>query len=117
MFNVDEVWQYRLWIWRGVLRELGWPDIAIVAWAEQYREEAKAPGWFYHEPASYYLVDAVVPERLEQRLSRQELAQLRREIMAALEDKMPTQYDSRNYDFKPTADHVREILNRYGSGR
>lgn len=114
MTNSAQAWQGYLRIWRGVLREFDWTNEAIADWAQQYEEEASAPGWFYTQPPGYYLADVLVPDDLAADLPPKELKQSKRDLEGAITDKEPTRFDPPDFDFGPgAAKRVREILARY----
>ena len=111
--NLEESY---LAVWKRLLNDiLGWSEPEVLAWAKKYDNYLKNPeDIFYHEDPQYWVVSALVPTAVNERLSPGQRSRLRKEILDVLGVKMYLA-DYLDVDWKHYKDSIDVIVEKYAS--
>lgn len=107
-----------LWFWQRVLREmLGWSEARVHEWAKQFEAGLNVEDpQFYEELPTYYLVDLLTPNSLQDRLKGMQWVRFKEEIEVAIWGwiNAPSDLFEADFDFKAARERVEELLAEYG---
>jgi hypothetical protein len=106
--------KYYLRVWKASLAGLlGWSEHEIGDWI-QTNCSSWAEGYavYVHEPPEFWVIPALIPNSLRERIGAAEIAKLKREILTAIDEQNPKWF-SPEYDWCSARLRINHVLSRY----
>ncbi len=92
----------------------GWPEEVVLKWAQHYQDRLADPDdVFFHEPASYHALPALIPPRLRG-MHPYDRMRLEGQIQDAIEDGDAFWDNRPDFDWEAAKRRVECVLNKYG---
>ena len=110
----NEAGRFYVQIWLNALHELlGWTKEQTLNWAEKWENDLNNPDClFFHEPPLYYILNLLIPKKLEEKCSG-ELPKLKRVLLLVIENTASfDRYQNPKFDWKLAKQRIETFLRK-----